>query len=79
MKQRTVVLDVKFADRTMARPVLTALSGEPGVTVRVLRGRVTPRNAWYLLELAGDAGKVDKARTLLEDWVMPGRAAPMFA
>ena len=53
-----VHLEVSFSNRALAHQVLWELSRIPDIVLKVLRGRVTLKEAWFRLEVDGLAGKV---------------------
>jgi hypothetical protein len=58
---RVVHLKVRFEDRSAAASCLLGLRRIPGASVNVIRGRVTPDEAHYDLELRGDARVLERA------------------
>ena len=58
---RTLCLKVHFEDRAQAASSLQRLRRIPGGSVNVLRGRVTPRDANYDLEIRGPERELDQA------------------
>ena len=58
---RTLCLNVHFEDRTEAASCLQGLRRIPGASVNVVRGRVTPRDANYDLEIRGPGRELDQA------------------
>lgn len=50
-----------------AAPVLDEVRRRHGVDLNVLRGRVTERRAWYLLDVSGAAAKVEAAVRFLRE------------
>lgn len=62
---RTLSLKVRFDDRAEAVSCLQDLQQIPGASVNVVRGRVTPSEAKYDLEIRGQGRRLDQAiRTL---------------
>lgn len=59
--EKTVVLEVVFSKRQPAQPILNRLMKNGLRSATVLRGRVTPSNAWYQLELRGSVRAVEAA------------------
>ena len=57
--QKTVVLEVAFAKQQAAQPILDRLLKAGLSSAIVLRGRVTPSDAWFELELKGSTRTVD--------------------
>jgi len=60
-KIRTLNLKVHFEDRAEAASCLQELRRIPGASVNVVRGRVTPRDANYDLEIRGPGRELDQA------------------
>ena len=60
-ESRVVRLKVRFEDRSAAASCLQGLRQIPGAVVNVVRGRVTPEEADYDLELRGDGSVVERA------------------
>jgi hypothetical protein len=58
---RVVRLKVQFQDRLAAASCLQDLSQIPGTSVNVIRGRVTPKEAHYDLELRGEGRVLERA------------------
>jgi len=58
---RTLCLKVHFEDRAEAATCLQGLRRIPGASVNVLRGRVTPKDANYDLEIRGPGRELDQA------------------
>jgi hypothetical protein len=58
METKRIRLAVRFPDRRRAIPAIGAWSCDP--TVRIVRARLTPQEAWFELELAGNALRVDE-------------------
>lgn len=61
-------LKVEFPDRSLTRPVLAELSQARDITVNILRGRVSSRNAWFELEIEGNPKKLDRVVRLVREW-----------
>lgn len=61
LNQKTVVLEVTFAKRQPAQPILNRLMEAGLSSAAVLRGRVTALDAWFRLELRGTIPVVDAA------------------
>lgn len=62
---RTLSVKVHFDDRAEAASCLQGLRKIPGASVNVVRGRVTPSEANYDLEIRGQGRLLDQAiRTL---------------
>lgn len=57
----TVRIEVTFQNPVSAGSRLAALSKIPGVLLRILRGRVTAREAVYQLELTGKSAGLNEA------------------
>jgi len=57
--QKTVVLEVAFANQQAVQPILNRLLKTGLSSAIVLRGRVTPTDAWFQLELQGSMGAMD--------------------
>lgn len=60
-ESRVVRLAVRFEDRSAAASCLQDLRAIPGATVNVVRGRVTPEEARFDLELRGDGPVLERA------------------
>ena len=58
---RTLCLKVHFEDRAEAASCLQGLRQIPGASVNVVRGRVTPCDAKYDLEIRGPGRELDQA------------------
>ncbi len=58
--EKTAVLKLEIPNRTLASTLLDRWSEESGVSLNVLRGRVTPEAAAYKLEIRGRAANVAK-------------------
>jgi len=58
---RVVRLKVRFEDRSAAASCLQGLRQIPGTSVNVIRGRVTPDEANYDLELRGEGRVLERA------------------
>ena len=58
---RTLSLKVHFDDRTEAASCLQDLRQIPGASVTVVRGRVTPSEAKYDLEISGPGRRLEQA------------------
>jgi len=58
---RTLSLKVHFDDRAEAASCLQGLRRIPGASVNVVRGRVTPSEANYDLEIRGQGRLLDQA------------------
>ena len=58
---RVVRLKVRFEDRSAAASCLQGLRRIPGATVNVIRGRITPEEADYDLELRGEGRMLERA------------------
>ena len=58
---RTLCLKVHFEDRAEAASCLQGLRRIPGASVNVVRGRVTPSEANYDLEIRGPGRELDQA------------------
>lgn len=56
-----------FTDRAFARPVLGRIGALTRMTV--LRGRITPAEAWYEIEIEGSLRRVRKAVRLSRPWL----------
>lgn len=59
IQDTTVHMRVKFSDRNLARPVLEGLGRERALTVNVLRGRITEKDATFELEVTGNPRSVE--------------------
>jgi len=78
--QRTVVLEVTFAKRQPAQPILNRLMEAGLHSATVLRGRVTSSDAWFQLELQGTPSAIDTAVSGHEgDALCFPRFTPMLA
>ena len=53
-------LEVRLSDRKHAKPDLELFQRFCDVSVRILRGRVTQRDARYVLEIFGNRKKINK-------------------
>jgi len=60
-ESRVVRLKVRFEDRSAAASCLQGLRRIPGASVNVIRGRVTPQEADYDLELRGEGKMLEQA------------------
>jgi hypothetical protein len=58
--ERTVRVEVKFHDRGAAVSCLQRVQRVPGVLFNILRGRVTPDEVFYELELTGQEPEVER-------------------
>ena len=58
---RVVRLKVRFEDRSAAASCLQGLRKIPGASMNVIRGRVTPDEADYDLELRGEGRVLERA------------------
>jgi len=54
----TATLKVEIPNRMLAQSLLERWSGQSGVFLKIVRGRVTPEEACYELEIRGSAPKV---------------------
>lgn len=61
-------IEVTFEDRALSKPVIDMLLKDADVSVTLLRGSITGRGAWFLLELSGDARRVDEIMMLSRTW-----------
>lgn len=59
IQETTVQLSVKFSDRNLARPALEGLGRDHALTVNILRGRITQKDASFELEVTGTPRNVE--------------------
>ena len=59
--EKTVVLKVEIPNRIIALRLLDQWTGQPGVSLTILRGRVTAEEACYELEVQGGAAEVARS------------------
>ena len=74
---RVVRLKVQFQDRSAAASCLQDLRQIPGTSVNVIRGRVTPHEAHYDLELRGEGRVLERAVWTL--WSVTSLSSPAQA
>jgi len=67
-RSKTVHVNVTFPDRSLARPVLEEIGRDRGLTVNILRGRITEEIATFELEVTGAARRVDDLIRLSATW-----------
>jgi len=60
-ESRVVRLKVRFQDRSAAASCLQGLRNIPGASMNVVRGRVTPHEVDYDLELRGEGRMLERA------------------
>ena len=66
--EKTSILNVEIPDRTLAQTLLEKWSEQAGVTLSILRGRVTPEEARYQLEIRGPAANVARVVRQSASW-----------
>ncbi len=78
--EKTVVLEVTFAKRQPAQPILNRLVKAGLSSATVLRGRVTPSDAWFQVELKGSIPVLDAVvREHQNDGLCFTRYSPILA
>lgn len=60
-ESRVVRLNVRFEDRSEAATCLQNLRRIPGTSVNVVRGRITPEEAHYEIEIRGQGRLMEQA------------------
>ena len=58
--EKTAILTVEIPNPARAAILLDRWSRQPGVSLSILRGRITSDAAWYRLELRGAAAEVSR-------------------
>ena len=66
--QKTIHLRLRFSNRSLAQPALEELSGNPELTVTLLRGRIDPRAASFDLRITGPAEQIRGMLRRSETW-----------
>lgn len=67
-QEMTVHMNVKFPDRSLARPLLENLGRDRALSVNILRGRITREEASFDLEVTGSKRRVDDLIRLSATW-----------
>ncbi len=78
MKTRTEMianLNVEIPDRTLAQSVLQRWSQQAGLSVRIVRGRITPEAARFELEIRGHSPLVSRILRQGAVWATAGAIA----
>lgn len=75
--QKTMRLRVTFPNRSLARPVLEDLGRDRGLTVNIVRGRITKAEASFELEVTGPARRVDDLIRLGSKWGAAASPLPL--
>ena len=73
----TVLMRVQFSDRRLANPALEELGRDPELSVNILRGRITPQDASFELEVTGAASKIKEFIRLSDTWGLAVGASSM--
>jgi len=60
IREKTVQVRLNFPDRHLVRPVLEGFRSAPAVGVKILRGRMTQKKAYFELEIFGAARRIDE-------------------
>ena len=68
IQETTVHMRVKFSDRNLAHPVLEVFGRDRALTVNILRGRITQRDASFELEVTGNPRSVEGFVRLGATW-----------
>ena len=58
-REMTVQVNVRFSDRSLARPVLEDLGRNRALVVNIVRGRITQEEASFDLEVTGSRPRID--------------------
>lgn len=66
--QKTVLMRVRFSDRTLAGPALESWGRDPKVAVSLLSGRFTSEDAFLVLEVTGVARKISGFMAQTSTW-----------
>ena len=72
-EKRTATLKLEIPNRTLASTLLEQWSGRSGVSLNILRGRLTPDAAAYEVEVRGSAANVEKIVRQSAPWRDAGR------
>jgi ABC-type methionine transport system ATPase subunit len=66
MTPRTPRFRISGPKKIRSEPIIHRLSHDCGVVPNILRGRITRKDAWLEVELAGPRRNIDKALRFLE-------------
>ena len=66
--KKTAILNVEIPDRTLAHTLLEKWSERAGISLSILRGRLTPEVARYELEIRGSAANVARIVRQSASW-----------
>ena len=64
----TVLMRVQFSDGSLAKPALQELGRDAELSVNIVRGRVTHKDASFELEVTGPASKIKEFIRLNDKW-----------
>lgn len=65
--QKTARYKMTFPEKIIGEPIIYKLAHDLDVAPNILRGRITDKNAWLEVELAGTAKNIEKALKFLAD------------
>lgn len=57
--EKRVVVEMSFAPKALYQPVLASIRRNPKLSMNRLRARVSDTEAWFEMELTGDAAAID--------------------
>lgn len=57
--EKRVVVEMSFAPKALYQPVLESIRRNPKLSMDRLRARVSDTDAWFEMELTGDADAID--------------------
>ena len=63
----TLTLELGFADKERTLGLLRSLAQDPGVSVNIMKARITEHYAWVELELIGEGPRLFEVASLLNE------------